>query len=110
MMAILAWTTHVWSGIERWLDRDRIRFLCWGLLGVTVVLMVVSFVTSDDNHQTRFGKSLGEDFAGFYYAGRILNGPTPENLYDPATQDEAYYEIFPTLRTRENLPYVHPPF
>ncbi len=113
-MAILAWTTHVWSGIERWLDRDRIRFVCWGLLGVTVVLMVVSFATSDENHQTRFGKNLGEDFAGFYYAGKILNGPTPERLYDPATQDEAYYEILPTLRPQENLPgknlpYVHPP-
>ena len=91
------------------------RFLCWGLLGVTIILMVVSFVTSDANHQTSFGKSLGEDFAGFYYAGRILNGPTPEKLYDPQTQDEAYYEIFPTLRRVDEehpgkkLPYIHPP-
>jgi hypothetical protein len=104
---------RVWSSIERWLTRDRVRFICWGLLGVTIVLMVVSFATSDANHQTRFG-SLGEDFAGFYYAGRILNGPTPEKLYDSATQDETYYEIFPTLRPTEdragrNLPYVHPP-
>lgn len=108
-MAILAWTTHVWSSIERWLDRDRIRFFCWGLLGVTILLMIMSFATSDEDHQNRFG-SLGADFAGFYYAGKILNGPTPDNLYDPATQDEAYYEILPTLRTRENLPFVHPPF
>jgi hypothetical protein len=99
----------VWSVIERWLDRDRIRFLCLGILGVTILFMLVSFVTSDENHQTRLG-SLGADFAGFYYAGKILNGPAPENLYDPATQDEAYYEIFPTLRGKENLPYIHPPF
>jgi hypothetical protein len=108
------WTTQAWAAVERWLTRDRIRFLCWGLLGVALVLMVISFVTSDENHQTRFG-SLGEDFAGFYYAGAILNGPTPEKLYDPGTQDEAYYEIFPTLRPTEdrpggkNLPYIHPP-
>ena len=81
---------------------------------MTLVLMVISFVTADTHHQTRFG-NLGEDFAGFYYAGTILNGPTPEKLYDPATQDEAYYEIFPTLRPIDedhpgkNLPYVHPP-
>jgi hypothetical protein len=114
MDKITAQINRIWSFIERWLTRDRIQFLCWGLLGVTVLLMVISFVTLDENHQTRFG-SLGEDFAGFYYAGRILNGPTPEQLYDRQTQDEAYYEIFPTLRpTPEHLhgkylPYVHPP-
>ena len=79
-MDLSARISRVWSAIERWLDRGRIRFLCWGLLGVTITLMVLSFVTSDTDHQTRFG-SLGGDFAGFYYAGKILNGPTPENLY-----------------------------
>jgi hypothetical protein len=114
MDKITARVNRIWSFIEHWLNRDRIRFLCWGLLGVSMLLMVISFVTSDENHQTRFG-SLGEDFAGFYYAGKILNGPTPDQLYDPATQDEAYYEIFPSLRPTEehpggkNLPYVHPP-
>jgi Glycosyltransferase family 87 len=112
-MDLSARISRVWASVERWLDRDRIRFLCWGLLVVTVLLMVISFATSDENHQTRFG-SLGEDFAGFYYAGKILNGPTPEKLYDPVTQDEAYFEIFPTLRPDQdrpgrNLPYVHPP-
>jgi hypothetical protein len=113
-MDLSARISRGWSRIERWLNRDRIRFLCWGLLGVTIILMVLSFVTSDSHHQTRFG-SLGGDFAGFYYAGKILNGPTPEKLYDPATQDEAYYEIFPTLRPIDedhpgkNLPYIHPP-
>jgi hypothetical protein len=114
MEKITAQLNRTWSFIEHWLNRERIRFLCLGLLSVTMLLMVISFVTSDENHQTRFG-SLGEDFAGFYYAGKILNGPTPEQLYDPATQDEAYYEIFPSLRPTEehpggkNLPYVHPP-
>jgi hypothetical protein len=114
MEKITAQLNRTWSFIEHWLDRERIRFLCLGLLSVTMLLVVISFVTSDENHQTRFG-SLGEDFAGFYYAGKILNGPTPDQLYDPATQDEAYYEIFPSLRPTEehpggkNLPYVHPP-
>jgi hypothetical protein len=108
-MPIVAGTTRAWSIIEPWLRRDLIRFFCWGLLAVSLILTVMSFVTSDENNQNRFG-SLGADFAGFYYAGKILNGPNPERLYDPATQDEAYYEIFPTVRERENLPYVHPPF
>jgi hypothetical protein len=108
-MPALAWSNRVWNTIEPWLRRDRIRFFCWGLLAVSFVLLVMSFVTSDENHQNRFG-SLGADFAGFYYAGKILNGPTPEKLYDTTTQDESYYEIFPTVRGKENLPYVHPPF
>jgi len=107
-MDLWARTSRIWSPIERWLNRDRISFFCFGLLGFTLVLMVISFLTSDENHQTWFG-NLGQDFAGFYYAGKILNGPTPENLYDPGTQDEAYYDIFPTLREKQNLPYIHPP-
>jgi len=101
--------TRVWSVIEPWLDRDRIRFICSGIIGVSFVLLVISLVTSDENHQNRFG-SLGADFAGFFYSGKILNSTHPEELYDPVAQDEAYYEIFPTLREKENLPYVHPPF
>jgi hypothetical protein len=108
-MPVIAWSNRVWNTIEPWLRRDRIWFFCCGLLAVSLLLMVISFVTSDEDNQNRFG-NLGADFAGFYYAGGILNGPTPEKLYDPATQDEAYYEIFPTVRGRENLPYVHPPF
>jgi hypothetical protein len=108
-MPVLAWSNRAWNAIEPWLRRDRIRFFCWGLLAVSFVLLVMSFVTSDENHQNRFG-SLGADFAGFYYSGKILNGPTPEKLYDATTQDESYYEIFPTVRGKENLPYVHPPF
>jgi hypothetical protein len=108
-MNLSAQVTTAWSVIEKWLDRDRIRFLCLGILGVTILFMVVSFIKSDENHQTWLGKSLGADFAGFYYAGKILNGPTPKNLYDPITQDESYYEILPTLQDKENLPYVHPP-
>jgi len=108
-MPVLAWSNRAWNTIEPLLCRDRIRFFCWGLLAVSFVLLVMSFVTSDENHQNRFG-SLGADFAGFYYAGKILNGPMPEKLYDSQTQDESYYEIFPTVRGKENLPYVHPPF
>src|SRR5260370_23514553 len=111
-MNLSARVNVVWFVIERWLNRERIRFLCWGILSVTFLFMIISFVTSDENHQTQFRKSLGADFAGFYYAGKILNGLTPENLYDAATQDEAFYEIFPTLRGqeyREYLPYIHPP-
>jgi hypothetical protein len=108
-MPLIAWSNRAWNTIEPWLRRDRIWFSCCGLLAVSLLLLVMSFVTSDENNQNRFG-NLGADFAGFYYAGGILNGPTPEKLYDPTTQDEAYYEIFPTVRGKENLPYVHPPF
>src|SRR6266567_2275391 len=108
-MPFFAWSNRAWNVIEPLLRRDRIQFFCWGLLAVSMLLLVMSFVTCDEDNQNRFG-NLGADFAGFYYAGEILNGPTPEKLYDPTTQDEAYYEIFPTARGKENLPYVHPPF
>jgi Glycosyltransferase family 87 len=102
---------QVWSAIDRWLDRGRIRFACLGFLAIGVLLLVMSFASTDDNLQTRFGDvNLGADFAGFYYAGQILNGPSPEKLYDPQYQDEVYYQLLPAKKDKDYLRYVHPPF
>jgi Glycosyltransferase family 87 len=101
--------TRLWNALEAWLDRARIRFVCLGLLGISFLLLIVSFASTDENLQTRFG-TLGADFAGFYYAGQIINGPSPEKLYDADYQDEVYYKLLPTKRGEEYLRYVHPPF
>jgi hypothetical protein len=101
---------RVWNAIDHWLDRARIRFLCLGFLAIGFVLLVISFATTDENLQTRFGATnLGADFAGFYYAGQILNGPFPERLYDPDYQDEIYYQLLPAKKGQDYLRYVHPP-
>jgi hypothetical protein len=100
---------RLWNAVDALLDRTRIRFVCLGFLAIGFLLLIVSFITTDDNLQTRFG-TLGADFAGFYYAGQILNGPSPEKLYDPEYQDEAYYQLLPTMKGQEYLRFVHPPF
>jgi hypothetical protein len=94
------------------LDRSRIRFVCLALLGVSLVLMVVSFATADRG-QTVFGPPLGADFAGFYTAGAILNLPAlgdRERLYDVPFQDDRYHQLLPHLKEADKLPYVYPPF
>jgi hypothetical protein len=100
-----------WNTLDPWLDRPRIRFVCLGFLAIGFLLGIISFATTDENLQTRFGTTnLGADFAGFYYAGQILNGPSPERLYDPEYQDDVYYQLLPTKKGKEYLRYVHPPF
>lgn len=93
------------------MDRARIRFAALGLIGVSVVLLIISFATA--NHgQTVFGPPLGADFAGLYCAGSILNewGPARDRLYDSAYQDARYHELLPNVREEEKLPFVYPPF
>ncbi len=101
---------RLWNAVDPLLDRTRIRFVCLGFLAIGFLLLIVSFITTDENLQTRLGTTLGEDFAGFYYAGQILNGPFPEELYDPDYQDETYYQLLPTKEGKKYLRYVHPPF
>jgi hypothetical protein len=99
-----------WNTLDPWLDRPRLRFVCLGFLAIGFLLGIISFATTDENLQTRFGINLGADFAGFYYAGQILNGPSPERLYDPEYQDDVYYQLLPAKKGKEYLRYVHPPF
>jgi hypothetical protein len=104
--------TGVWRWIDKRLERSRIRFVCIVFLLLGLVLLGISFATSDRS-RTIFGPPLGADFAGFYTAGAILNDSEPDNrsrLYDTARQDQLYHELLPNIADDVKLPYVHPPF
>lgn len=98
--------------LTRLLEPARVRFVAVAVLAVSLILLVVSFVTSERG-RTPFGPPLGADFAGFYTAGAVLNLPDPgdrERLYDFRLHDELYHRLLPHLPDEEKLPYVHPPF
>jgi len=90
-------------------ERTRIRFICSIFLSFTLILLIIILLTSKQN-QTLFQKPLGEDFAGFYYAGDILNKDGPEWLYNSQHQHRKYHQLFPHQKQETSLPYVHPPF
>jgi hypothetical protein len=98
--------------IDRWLERGPVRLVCVAFLGVSLVLLVLSFVGAEGG-LTRFGPPLGADFAGFYNAATVLNLPDPaerDRLYDVPFQDELYHRLLPALAEEKHLPFVHPPF
>jgi hypothetical protein len=95
--------------LEERLDRDRVRFVCWVLLLINLVLLAVAFLTAD-NRQTIFGPSLGADYAAFYGAGALLNEYPPERLYDLKLQDRLYHQLMPHESAEDSLPYANPPF
>jgi hypothetical protein len=104
--------TRVWPWIDQRLDRSRIRFVCAAFVALGLVLLAISF-TSTDRSRTRFGPPLGADFAGFYNAGAILNQPDShdrDRLYDTAFQDQLYHQLLPNMPEEAKLPFVHPPF
>jgi len=90
-------------------ERTRIRFICSVFLSFTTILLIFLLLTSKEN-QTLFQKPLGEDFAGFYYAGDILNKDGPEWLYNSQHQHKKYHQLFPHQKRETSLPYVHPPW
>jgi hypothetical protein len=90
------------------LERTRIRFICSIFLSFSLILLIILVLTCKQN-QTLFQKPLGEDFAGFYYAGDILNKDGPEGLYDAQHQYQKYHQLFPLQKQEISLPYVHPP-
>ena len=90
-------------------ERTRIRFICSIFLSFTLILLIIILLTSEQN-QTLFQKPLGEDFAGFYYAGDILNKDGPEWLYDSLHQYQKYHQLLPHQKREISLPYVNPPF
>lgn len=91
------------------LDTARIRLAALMILAVSLVLLVISFATSEGGGRTRFGSDLGADYAGFYTAGWMLNHYPAADLYDTDTQDRVHHELHPHLGPHEKLPYVHPP-
>ncbi len=79
------------------------------VLVIGVVMLVVSFVTSDRG-RTYFGPPLGNDFAGFLVAAQILDHGQAAQLYDRDLHDQLYHELLPNLPPGDSIPYVHPPF
>jgi hypothetical protein len=97
------------SFIDHRLERDKVRFVCLAILAMNLVLAAVSFLTFDGT-ATLLGPAPGIDFAGFYTAGKILNGYPPQRLYDLQLQDDLFHQLLPGLPAAEKLPYVYPPF
>jgi hypothetical protein len=95
--------------LERWLERDEVRFVGLAVLAFAVLLSAASFATFD-GHGTVFGPPLGADFAGFYAAGILLNEYPPGRLYDSDLHDQVYHRVLPGTPPGEKLPYVYPPF
>jgi hypothetical protein len=104
------WVRKLLSYCDSRLDPGLIRFVCVTVLLLSLVLLVVSFVTAEPNGKTLFGPPLGADYAGFYTAGTILNRHESTSLYNRAEQDRIHHEVHPFLRLEETAPYVHPPF
>jgi hypothetical protein len=103
---------QTWQWLDKRLEPPRLRFISSAILGLSLVLLVISFTGSDRSH-TVFGPPLGADFAGFYTAGSILNQSAREDrqrLYDAPFQDRLYHQLLPDLPEEAKLPYVHPPF
>ncbi len=95
--------------IDERLQPAYLRFVSIAVLVVGGALLCVSFATSDRG-QTSFGKPLGNDFAGFFVAARILDQDQAPRLYDRVLHDRLYHELLPRLDPHTSIPYVHPPF
>jgi hypothetical protein len=96
---------------RRRLGRDRVVFVCVCVLGMSLSLLAVSFVTADGG-RTVFGPNLGADYTQFYAAGTILNRGRPDQLYNFELQNRLFHETLPGVEneTEQTLPYVYPPF
>lgn len=106
------WTGWIGS-LERCLDRrletTYLRVVSLTVLAMNGLMLAVSIGTWDGT-RTVFGPALGADFTGFYVAGTILNGESPERLYDLELQSQLYHQLLPGTPAEERLPYVYPPF
>lgn len=103
------WRTALCRAIDARLQPPYLRVCSIAMLAVGVVLLVVSFATSDRG-RTAFGPPLGNDFAGFFVAAQILERGQADHLYDRELHDQLYHELLPNLPAGDSIPYVHPPF
>lgn len=91
------------------LNLNRLRFVSWSVLAISVALLAISFATSKAG-STLFGTDLGHDYACFYVAGWIANDYGAQRLYDNTLHYRLYHELLPSLPPSADLPYWHPPF
>lgn len=95
--------------LDERLQPPYLRLAGLAALAVGLVLLVVSFATSDRG-RTAFGPPVGPDFAGFFAAAQILEQDKAAQLYDRSLHDELYHTLLPNLDKSQSIPYVHPPF
>lgn len=97
------------QAVDARLQPPYLRLASVAVLVVGIVMLLVSFATSDRG-RTYFGPPLGNDFAGFLVAARILERGQANHLYDRALHDQLYHELLPNLEPGDSIPFVHPPF
>ena len=103
------WQQTLRQALDSRLQPAYLRLVSVALLVLGVAMLAVSFATSDRG-RTYFGPPLGNDFAGFFVAAKILDRGEPARLYDRGLHDELYHELLPNLEPGDSIPYVHPPF
>ena len=103
------WMGRLECSVEHRLQTAYLRRVSLTVLVMSLLMLAVSLWTWDGN-RTVFGPALGADFTGFYVAGTILNGDSPERLYDLELQNQLYHQLLPRAPVAERLPYVYPPF
>jgi hypothetical protein len=102
-------SSSIGSIVIKLLERDKIRFVCWSVLGLSSLILALSLATSRGG-RTILGSNLGSDYAGFYTAGTLLNQYPAERLYDLDLQDELFHQLLPEVPLDQKLPFVYPPF
>src|SRR5262249_10187782 len=103
------WLTPLRHALDERLQPPYLMLASLAALAVGLVLLVVSFATSDRG-RTSFGPPLGPDFAGFFAAAQILEQGKAPQLYDRALHDPVSPPLCPTLDQPQTLLSVHPPF
>src|SRR5688500_5782998 len=99
---LATWLTPLRRAVDDRLQPPLRRLAAGAVLAVGLVLLTVSFVTSDRG-RTLFGPPLGADFAGFYAAAQILERGEPARLYDRALHDELYHALLPNLAENQTI-------
>lgn len=86
----------------------RVLFVAIAFIVIAGLMLIFSF-SSVRNRKTVFGPARG-DFGSFYIAGKILNSPQAEKLYDLSLQDRLYHELIPESPDDQSLPFPYAPF
>jgi Glycosyltransferase family 87 len=92
-----------------WPSARRVRRVAWSIIGISVVMLVVSFGTVKQG-RTIFKTNLGGDWLAFHDAAVILNSAGAQHLYDTQLQGRLYHAALPDEPGNVSLPYANAPF
>jgi hypothetical protein len=79
----------------RWLTRERVKLVVFGLLAASLIAIVYVVGTSDGLND-RFGRPLGTDFSNVYAAGTYVLDGSAAAPFDPPRQYAREQAIFGT--------------